>query len=234
MTGKESEFPALPPFDESESPELHRKRVITTTVALVVTAFLVIGVAALGITVIQLASANGALRAQIESSGEEPVAPPGIGEQQGPPGRPPTPEEIAAAVSAYCAEHEGCRGLNGAPGAPGQPGPQGPLGLPGLPGEPGPPGADSTTPGPQGPPGLNGAEGAPGPQGPPGEPGAPGAQGVPGPPGPQGEPGVPGPPGPAGAVCPDGYSPMSVTISIAETPLGTFFRAPAVICRPTQ
>jgi hypothetical protein len=43
-------------------------------------------------------------------------------------GRPPTASEIAGAVSAYCADHDQCKGADGADGQNGSDGPQGPPG----------------------------------------------------------------------------------------------------------
>ena len=39
---------------------------------------------------------------------------------EGDPGRPPTAEEVAAAVADYCAEHDSCRGPQGEPGVAGR------------------------------------------------------------------------------------------------------------------
>lgn len=105
-----------------------------------------------------------ALYEQLLSAGEDPVvepsepgAPGAIGPQgvpgiQGAPGadgRPPTAEEVLAAVNAYCVSVGGCKGADGkdgAPGADGAPGesivgPQGPAGPAGQDGAPGAPGA---------------------------------------------------------------------------------------------
>lgn len=108
-----------------------------------------------------------ALYEQLLAAGEDPVvepsdeaAPGEIGPQgvpgiQGVPGRdgrPPTAEEVLAAVNAYCASVGGCKGADGTDGAPGAPGadgapgesivgPQGPVGPAGQDGAPGAPGA---------------------------------------------------------------------------------------------
>lgn len=111
-----------------------------------------------------------ALYEQLLAVGEDPVVEPSepgargeIGPQgvpgiQGVPGddgRPPTAEEVLAAVNAYCASVGGCKGADGTDGAPGAPGADG------APGE--------SIVGPQGPAGPAGQDGAPG---------APGAAGV--------------------------------------------------------
>lgn len=111
-----------------------------------------------------------ALYEQLLAAGEDPVVEPSepgargeIGPQgvpgiQGVPGddgRPPTAEEVLAAVNAYCVSVGGCKGADGMEGAPGAPG------AAGIPGESG---ADGI-------PGESGADGAPGPAGPQGEPG---------------------------------------------------------------
>ncbi|AZM46558.1 hypothetical protein DMB38_12705 [Streptomyces sp. WAC 06738] len=123
------------------------------------------------------------LRAQVQGSGEQPVAPDPAEAVSGLPDRAEVPVPIP-----------GPRGPRGPAGRPAptitpSPGAPGAAGQPGkdstVPGPPGEPGADSTVPGPPGP------QGAEGPRGPQGEQG------------PRGEPGVEGPPGPA---CPDGYT----------------------------
>lgn len=105
-------------------------------------------------------------------------------------------------------------------------GPQGPQGDPGLPGLPGDPG----DPGPQGEPGTQGPAGEKGPQGAAGAPGPAGPQGEPGPAGPRGETGAQGPPGP---VCPAGWTPREVWLSIADEQFAPFSRQQAIVCRPS-
>jgi hypothetical protein len=67
----------------------------------------------------------------------------------GVPGRDPTSDEIAAAVAAYCADHDSCRGPAGKDGTTGAQGPAGATGSPGADGATGPQGPV----GPQGEPG---------------------------------------------------------------------------------
>lgn len=73
------------------------------------------------------------------------IAPPGERGERGLQGPPPSAEQIAAAVTIYCAAHGGCIGMPGTPGIPGTPGSDG---------TPGRDGQDSTVPGPEGTPGV--------------------------------------------------------------------------------
>lgn len=140
------------------------------------------------------------------------AGPPG---EQGPAGPSPTPEQIAQAVSAYCAAHSDCAGTQGAPG-----GTQGAPGGTGAPGANGSPTAEQvaaavaaycaeqpggTCVGAQGAQGIDGSPGSSGPPGPPG------AEGPAGPPGPQGPEGPQGPPGPAGISPPPATDPPPAT-----------------------
>lgn len=53
----------------------------------------------------------------------------GLQGEDGEPGRPPSAEEIAAAVEAYCAANDGCRGIQGATGQTGATGATGTAGV---------------------------------------------------------------------------------------------------------
>lgn len=117
-----------------------------------------------------------ALRAQVESQGEVPVAPDPTRAVEDLPDRAEVPVPIP-----------GPRGATGEKGEPGEPGPSG------SPGKDGVDGSDGVA-------GEPGAVGATGPAGPPGP------QGEPGPAGPQGEPGADGVDGEDGQSCPEGYS----------------------------
>lgn len=114
----------------------------------------------------------------------------------------------------------------GAAGAQGAKGEKGERGAPGAPGKD----AQPALPGPKGEPGEPGKPGAPGPQGPQGPQGEQGAKGEPGA---QGEPGTPGADGQPGPACPDGSTPTTVWLSIADTELGTVHQQQATVCIPT-
>jgi hypothetical protein len=128
----------------------------------------------------QLSTNNDALRSQVKSQGETPVAPPAktvtgktgsdgeIG-LTGAAGRPPTAGEVQEQVAAYCGVRLDCRGKAGAASI--LPGPAGPIGpastVPGVAGADGSDGAPGTTgtvgaAGSPGTPGADGADGAPG------------------------------------------------------------------------
>lgn len=146
-------------------------------------------------SIIEVLIADGeANREQLESLGQEPVAPPpqervedlpdtvtirGEPGPQGPRGFP------------------GLQGLAGPEGPPGPVGDTGPSGPPGAAGEPGEDGADGSA-------GAAGVPGGTGPQGPQGEPGTDGVDGQPGADGVDGQPGAEGPPGAPGADGMDG------------------------------
>lgn len=109
-----------------------------------------------------IAQANNRLRALGGTPVPTPAPVTGV---QGPPGPGPSDQQIATAVTLYCAEHEGCVGVpsqtqvlaavqaycatgvcKGAAGASGRPGQPGASGAPGASGQPGPQG--DTGPGP--------------------------------------------------------------------------------------
>lgn len=107
----------------------------------------------------ELSVNNDALRAQVKSAGETPVAPPAeavTGSQVAPV---PGPTGVTGAT--------GPRGERGDIGLPGQIGPQGEPGADGKNGADGRPGVDGApgSPGAQGPAGSTGAQGPPGPDG---------------------------------------------------------------------
>lgn len=147
--------------------------VLLTVGLLIVMVWLMVTVDSKSRTIDQLSTNNDALRSQVQSLGEKPVAPPaeyvtGQPGQQGAPGRdgatgrPPTAAEISSAVVDYCTFRNDCTGPVGPPSLiPGPPGPAGAQGGQGVQGAPG----ESIT-GPQGPPGNDGAPGAPGQPGP--------------------------------------------------------------------
>ncbi|GAB2732868.1 collagen-like protein [Streptomyces bullii] len=126
-----------------------------------------------------------ALRAQVRSEGEQPVA--------------PDPSDAIKDLPARAEVPVPIPGQKGDPGEPGRPGKDG---APGTPGEDGSDGAPGE-PGAAGEPGQDGAQGPMGPEGPQGPQGE---QGPPGERGPQGEQGPRGEQGPPGPDCPDGYS----------------------------
>lgn len=104
-----------------------------------------------------LSANNDALRKQVQSQGQTPVAPPaddviaqkgdpGAVGPAGPQGPGATDAQVSRQIEIYCAAHNDCAGPAGANG----------VGTNGQNGSDGAPGADSTIPGPQGAPGADG------------------------------------------------------------------------------
>jgi len=159
----------------------------------------------------QLSTNNDALRSQVKSQGETPVAPPAktvtgktgsdgeIG-LTGAAGRPPTAGEVQEQVAAYCGVRLDCRGQAGATST--VPGPVGAIG------------PTSTVPGVAGADGSDGATGTAGTVGASGSPGTPGADGANGTNGSDGTDGADGAPGAASTTPgPTGEAPVSWTFT---------------------